>query len=228
MFFLPDSALKARWLTPHEREIAHSRPQKNINSFKSTHWKRYQAVEALTDPKTWLLFFYTAFTSLPNGGVTNVSLPFPLSMVCRLNLPATVYVGNHKGSWSRSVPHAPPRYAPRRLPSILHSHGRFAGNQTPKVTLHYHCLSPLHRDPWVVSCRLPTSLPQWRSAWRRVHICCLCVRLPAQPQHHCKFSRRFHEEDSSQCCYLPSVLCWQYLRASGLFRPRSTTLSHRV
>jgi ACS family allantoate permease-like MFS transporter len=76
MFFLPDSALKTRWLTPHEREIAHSRPQKSTHSFKNTHWKRYQAIEAVVDPKTWLLFAYTAFTSLPNGGVTNVSLPF--------------------------------------------------------------------------------------------------------------------------------------------------------
>lgn len=72
MFFLPDSALHAKWLTPHEREIAHSRPQRKTHSFKSTRWLPYQAVEALKDPKTWLLFFYTAFTSLPNGGVTNV------------------------------------------------------------------------------------------------------------------------------------------------------------
>jgi MFS family permease len=79
MIFLPDSALKARWLTSHEREIAHSRPQKNTHSFKSTQWKPYQALEAVKDPKTWLLFAYTAFTSLPNGGLTNVSLS---SQVC--------------------------------------------------------------------------------------------------------------------------------------------------
>lgn len=70
--FLPDSALKARWLTPHEREIGHSRPQRKTHSFKSTKWKAYQALEAVKDPKTWLLFAYTAFTSLPNGGLTNV------------------------------------------------------------------------------------------------------------------------------------------------------------
>ena len=71
--FLPDSALKAKWLTPHEREVAHSRPQKKNKSFKTTTWKLSQAVEALKDPKTWMLFFYTAVTSLPNGGYTNVS-----------------------------------------------------------------------------------------------------------------------------------------------------------
>jgi len=73
-FFLPDNALKARCLTPHEREIAHSRPQRKTHSFKSTQWKPNQALEALKDPKTWLLFAYTAFTSLPNGGLTNVSI----------------------------------------------------------------------------------------------------------------------------------------------------------
>jgi ACS family allantoate permease-like MFS transporter len=73
VFFLPDSALKARWLTPHEREIAHSRPQKRNRSFKSNVWKKEQAIEALKDPKTWLLFFYTACTSIPNGGYTNFS-----------------------------------------------------------------------------------------------------------------------------------------------------------
>jgi MFS transporter, ACS family, allantoate permease len=70
---LPDSALKAKWLTPHEREIAHSRPQKKNHSFKTNEWKLSQAIEALKDPKTWFLFFYTAFTSIPNGGYTTVS-----------------------------------------------------------------------------------------------------------------------------------------------------------
>jgi ACS family allantoate permease-like MFS transporter len=74
VLLLPDSALKAKWLTPHEREIAHSRPQKRNHSFKSNEWKLSQAIEALKDPKTWLLFFYTVFTSLPNGGYTNVSV----------------------------------------------------------------------------------------------------------------------------------------------------------
>jgi ACS family allantoate permease-like MFS transporter len=77
-FFLPDSAMTASWLTPDERCIVNSRPQKNINIFKSTRWKKNQSIEALSDLKTWALFFYAAFTSLPNGGVTNVS--FVLSM----------------------------------------------------------------------------------------------------------------------------------------------------
>jgi ACS family allantoate permease-like MFS transporter len=44
--------MTAKCLTPAERDIAHSRPQKNINSFKSTLWKKKQAIEALTDLKT--------------------------------------------------------------------------------------------------------------------------------------------------------------------------------
>jgi MFS transporter, ACS family, allantoate permease len=70
--------MTAKCLTPDERDIAHSRPQNNINSFKSTRWNKNQAIEALSDLKTWPLFFYIAFTSFPNGGVTNVS--FILSM----------------------------------------------------------------------------------------------------------------------------------------------------
>lgn len=77
---LPDSALQAKWLTPHEREIAHARPQKRNHSFKTNEWKLYQAVEAVKDPKTWLLFFYTVFSSLPNGGYTNVSKLLPLTI----------------------------------------------------------------------------------------------------------------------------------------------------
>jgi hypothetical protein len=69
----PDSALKAKWLTPHERNIADGRPQKRNHSFKSNEWRLPQAIEASEDPKTWLLFLYTAFTSIPNSEYTNVS-----------------------------------------------------------------------------------------------------------------------------------------------------------
>jgi ACS family allantoate permease-like MFS transporter len=70
---LPDNALQAKWLKPHERDIAYSRPQTTTHSFQTKRWMPNQALEALKDPKTWLLFGYTAFTSLPNGGFTNVS-----------------------------------------------------------------------------------------------------------------------------------------------------------
>ncbi|KFY49408.1 hypothetical protein V495_00597 [Pseudogymnoascus sp. VKM F-4514 (FW-929)] len=73
LFYLPDTALKAKWLTPHERDIAHSRPQTATHNLQTSRWMFNQAIEALKDPKTWLLFGYTAFTSIPNGGFTNFS-----------------------------------------------------------------------------------------------------------------------------------------------------------
>ncbi|TQV90631.1 vitamin H transporter [Cordyceps javanica] len=71
LIFLPDSPLKARFLTQEERAYAHRRPQQQTHSFKTTDWKRGQFLEALCDPKTWLLCIYTICTSLPNGGYTS-------------------------------------------------------------------------------------------------------------------------------------------------------------
>lgn len=34
-------------------------------------FKRYQLVEALTDPKTWLFFLLTVLGNTPNGGISN-------------------------------------------------------------------------------------------------------------------------------------------------------------
>ncbi|OAA72334.1 Major facilitator superfamily domain, general substrate transporter [Cordyceps fumosorosea ARSEF 2679] len=73
LVFLPDSPLDARFLTQDERAYALRRPQQQTHSFKTTEWKREQFVEALCDPKTWLLCIYTICTSLPNGGYTSFS-----------------------------------------------------------------------------------------------------------------------------------------------------------
>lgn len=69
-FFLPDSPLSARWLTPSERVFAHKRPQKSVHSFKSNVWKWNQFWEAIRDPKSWLLFLYMVAATIPNGGLT--------------------------------------------------------------------------------------------------------------------------------------------------------------
>lgn len=71
LFFLPDSPLEARFLTPVERTYAHRRPQQQTHSFKTTVWKRDQFLEALRDPKTWLLCIYQICTCIPNGGYTS-------------------------------------------------------------------------------------------------------------------------------------------------------------
>lgn len=73
LFFLPDSPKNARFLSKSERDYANRRPQQHNHSFKTTVWKKSQFFEALTDPKTWFLFVYTICSTIPNGGLTNVS-----------------------------------------------------------------------------------------------------------------------------------------------------------
>ncbi len=34
-------------------------------------WKKDQFIEALLDPKTWLMFFFNVFVSIPNGALTS-------------------------------------------------------------------------------------------------------------------------------------------------------------
>jgi MFS family permease len=71
--FLPDSPLSARFLSPDQRNFAHLRPQQDTHSFKTNKWKRDQVIEALQDPKTWLIFVYTICSCVPNGGYTSFS-----------------------------------------------------------------------------------------------------------------------------------------------------------
>ncbi|KIW19895.1 hypothetical protein PV08_00470 [Exophiala spinifera] len=73
LYSLPDTPLNARWLSDEQRPVAYRRPQAQQKSYKSKQWHKGQAIEALTDPKTWLLFVYNFSISLPNGGVSNFS-----------------------------------------------------------------------------------------------------------------------------------------------------------
>lgn len=73
LFFLPDSPLDARFLTPEQRTYANRRPQQHTHSFQTKEWKKDQVIEALKDPKTWLLCIYQICTCIPNGGYTSFS-----------------------------------------------------------------------------------------------------------------------------------------------------------
>ena len=73
LIFLPDSPLTARFLTPDQQNYAYLRPQQETHSFKTNKWKKDQCIEALLDPKTWLIFIFTVCTSIPNGGFTSFS-----------------------------------------------------------------------------------------------------------------------------------------------------------
>jgi hypothetical protein len=73
LFRLPDSPANATFLTEEERAIALHRLASNKAGFKSNKINRDQIIEALVDPKTYLLGIYILAANIPNGGFTTVS-----------------------------------------------------------------------------------------------------------------------------------------------------------
>ncbi|KAF2098644.1 MFS general substrate transporter [Rhizodiscina lignyota] len=69
--FLPDNPVTAPRLTDRERRIAIERIKGNQTGVENKHFKWYQLREALTDPKTFILFFLGIVATIPNGGITN-------------------------------------------------------------------------------------------------------------------------------------------------------------
>ncbi|KAM6489748.1 Major facilitator superfamily domain containing protein [Amanita muscaria] len=65
--FFPDSPSNARFLTPEERILAVQRIKVNQAGIENKRWKREQFIEAMTDPKTWLLCLYAALGSIWNS-----------------------------------------------------------------------------------------------------------------------------------------------------------------
>ncbi|KAK6072788.1 major facilitator superfamily transporter [Seiridium cupressi] len=70
VFLLPGSPLKANFLTEHERALAVDRVKANNTGIENEHFKLKQFVEAMLDPKTWLLFLFAVTSNSPNGGLT--------------------------------------------------------------------------------------------------------------------------------------------------------------
>lgn len=66
-FLFPDNPTTVRWLTPRERAMAVRRIAENQNGIETKTWKRYQMIEALKDPKTWLFALFAGFASLIGG-----------------------------------------------------------------------------------------------------------------------------------------------------------------
>ncbi|KAI7095408.1 allantoate permease [Hortaea werneckii] len=71
LFLLPDSPLKAQFLTQDERRGVIDRIKENETGVENKHWKKEQFAEALLDIKTWLLFIFAVASNCPNGGLTN-------------------------------------------------------------------------------------------------------------------------------------------------------------
>jgi MFS family permease len=76
LLFLPDIPSTAKFLTERERHVAVERVAANRQGVKNTHFKRYQLVQTLQDPKTWILFIMAVGAQVPNSAITSVSV-FP-------------------------------------------------------------------------------------------------------------------------------------------------------
>lgn len=64
--------MNARFLSKEDRIKAIERVKENMTGIKNNHWKKYQVIDALTDPKSWFIFFIGLSCNIPNGGITGV------------------------------------------------------------------------------------------------------------------------------------------------------------
>lgn len=67
LLFFPDNPTTARFLSEEDRYKTVKRVQVNKNGIETKVWKRYQCMEALKDPKTYLFFCLAGFGSLQGG-----------------------------------------------------------------------------------------------------------------------------------------------------------------
>ncbi|KAL2429253.1 putative transporter PB10D8.01 [Exophiala dermatitidis] len=72
--FFPDSPLHARFLTPEDRAKAILRIKENHSGIEHKRFKKYQFIEAVKDPKTWLFFLHAWSQEMANGLTNQYSL----------------------------------------------------------------------------------------------------------------------------------------------------------
>ncbi|KAL4948856.1 fungal-specific transcription factor domain-containing protein [Aspergillus filifer] len=94
--YLPDSPMNAFFLTEREKYHTVQRLAENKTGITNRQWKWDQALEAIIDPKTWILFFFNIAINIPNGGLTTFSgiiinnLGFSAVNTSLLNMPTGV------------------------------------------------------------------------------------------------------------------------------------------
>ncbi|QNP96223.1 Putative transporter [Yarrowia lipolytica] len=71
LFHFPDDPSKAWFLTEEEKKLVVIRVRTNQGSFANKLFKRNQFIEAFKDPRSWLYFFYSIASNIPNGGITS-------------------------------------------------------------------------------------------------------------------------------------------------------------
>ncbi|KAI8244785.1 putative transporter [Colletotrichum sp. SAR 10_77] len=69
--FLPDNPVRAKFITPRERFVAIERLRADQLGIENKTFSARQLRETLRDPKTWLMFLFNIWVSIPNGGLTN-------------------------------------------------------------------------------------------------------------------------------------------------------------
>lgn len=69
ILYLPDSPVKARYLSDREKYICIDRVKNNNTGIEDKRIKWCQIQECLVDPKTWLLFIFACAQNIPNGGL---------------------------------------------------------------------------------------------------------------------------------------------------------------
>jgi ACS family allantoate permease-like MFS transporter len=71
VLWMPDSPVHAHFLTREERVAALERVRDDQGGTENKTFKWDQAVEALTDVRTWLIVLTNIVTMVPNGGLSN-------------------------------------------------------------------------------------------------------------------------------------------------------------
>jgi MFS family permease len=69
--FLPDNPVNAKFITERQKAIVVEKMRADQTGIENKTFKREQMIEALLDPKTWLMFLFNIWISIPNGGMTN-------------------------------------------------------------------------------------------------------------------------------------------------------------
>lgn len=69
-FFLPDTPMNAKFLSDREKYIITRRVMTNNTGMETNKWKWYQAREALTDVKMYIIFFFNIGINILNGGLS--------------------------------------------------------------------------------------------------------------------------------------------------------------
>lgn len=98
-FVLPPDPIRAKGFNERQRYIAVARLRTNNSGIRNTHFKKEQVIEALTDPKFWLMVCFALLSMIANGPISSFlpiiidSLGFSRLDSLLLFMPAGVYSG---------------------------------------------------------------------------------------------------------------------------------------